>query len=104
MFFSGRAFGLEPRDTRRELEQQREQLASFQPEQQQPEQQEQQLWVPCPLPLACPGRMSGAKPGCVTFAKTVLLWQTNSECARLAGTAGVRNVAGRMRAFFWEAA
>lgn len=43
-------FGHEPRETGRQLEQQRRQLHRVQSEQQQPEQQEQQHRVPCRLP------------------------------------------------------
>ena len=45
------ANGLEPRDSRRQLEQQRQELPVSEPQQQQPGQQEQQYWVP-----------SGARP------------------------------------------
>ena len=40
------ANGLEPRDSRRQLEQQRQELPVGEPQQQQPGQQEQQYWVP----------------------------------------------------------
>ena len=63
--FGVAAIGLEPRDSRRQLEQQREQLPVSAAQQQQPGQQEQQPWVPgCPGPSAaeasddvagCPG-------------------------------------------------
>ena len=48
---------LEPRDSRRQLEQQRQELPVSEPQQQQPDQQEQQHWVP-----GCPGPSSTGAP------------------------------------------
>lgn len=49
--FGAEANGLQPRDTRRQLEQQRQQRALRQSEQQQPDEHQQQHWFPgCPAP------------------------------------------------------
>jgi hypothetical protein len=55
--FGVAAFGLEPRDPRRQLEQQRQELPVSEPQQQQPVEQEQQHWVP-----GCPGPSSTGAP------------------------------------------
>ena len=55
--FGVAAIGLEPRDPRRQLEQQRQELPVSEPQQQQPVQQEQQHWVP-----GCPGPSSTCAP------------------------------------------
>jgi RNA-directed DNA polymerase len=55
--FGVAAIGLEPRDPRRQLEQQRQELPVSEPQQQQPVQQEQQHWVP-----GCPGPSSTGAP------------------------------------------
>lgn len=64
--FGVAAIGLEPRDSRRQLEQQREQLPVSAAQQQQPGQQEQQPWVPgCPGPSAAEASDDVAGcPGC----------------------------------------
>jgi len=55
--FGVAAIGLEPRDPRRQLEQQRQELPVSEPQQQQPVEQEQQHWVP-----GCPGPSSTGAP------------------------------------------
>ncbi len=55
--FGVAAIGLEPRDSRRQLEQQRQELPLGEPQQQQPVEQEQQHWVP-----GCPGPSSTGAP------------------------------------------
>ena len=55
--FGVAAIGLEPRDPRRQLEQQREQLPVSEPQQQQPVQPQQQHWVP-----GCSGPSSTGAP------------------------------------------
>jgi len=54
--FGAVANGLQPRDPRRQLEQQRQQRALRQPQQQQPDQRQQQHWFPgCPVPSSTRG-------------------------------------------------
>ena len=48
------AYGLEPRETRWQLEQQRAELPFGKPEQQQPVEQQQQQRFPCSLPAPSP--------------------------------------------------
>ena len=51
--------GLEPRESRGQLEQQRQELPFSESQQQQPGQQEQQYWVPCrPVPSSTRSRQS----------------------------------------------
>ena len=58
--FGVAANGLEPRDPRRQLEQQRQELPVSEPQQQQPVQQEQQYWVPGCLGPSSTGAPEGA--------------------------------------------
>ncbi len=52
---------LEPRESGRQLEQQRDQLPGGEPQQQQPDEQEQQYWVPFRPPLSSTRAPEGAQ-------------------------------------------